>query len=98
VASYERKNKLLQRLRSENRLTHPIRERIRTAGTLVDKAIAANVIALRAAKDATERLMTILQRSASETRPRGQGYNASGDLHRGTRRQAAPALTLNGTF
>ncbi len=98
VANYERSNKLLQRLRSENRLTPPLREKIRAAGTLVDKAIAANVIALRAAKDATERLMNMLQRSASETRPMGQGYNAGGDLHRGARRQAAPALTLNGTF
>lgn len=72
--------------------------RMKEAAGKLDKAVAKNVLALRAAKDANERLMTMIQTAAAQSRPTGQGYTASGSVNRGYTRNMPPAMSLNGTF
>jgi hypothetical protein len=72
--------------------------RLKDAAGRLDKAVAKNVLALRAAKDANERLMTMIQTAAVQQRPTGQGYTAKGTVNRGYARNLPPAMSLNGTF
>ncbi len=74
------------------------KQRLKQAAGDLDKAVAENVLALRAAKDANERLMTMIQVAATQQRPTGQGYTARGASARGYSRNMPPAMSLNGTF
>jgi hypothetical protein len=65
----------------------------------LEAAIIDNALALKAAKETSERILNMVQSVARDQTPTGSGYNARGELHNGYgRMRPAPALTLNGRF
>jgi hypothetical protein len=102
VALYERNLYRLRQITQTNRDDingdDAFKARLINAGTRLDRAISANVIALQSARDANERLMSMIQNAVTAQQPTGAGYTARGANNTGYKHAGAPAMTLNGTF
>jgi hypothetical protein len=102
VALYERHLYRLRQVTQTNRddlnNDEAFKVRLLNASTRLDRSISANVVALQSARDANERLMSMIQNAVTAQHPTGAGYTARGANNAGYKHAGAPAMTLNGTF